>query len=62
VGDVVAVNLEPSDERQQRRRSRTMWELMHPDDVRTSWRDLPQLLGSSLRLVWEAGGMAGTKS
>lgn len=62
MGDVVAVNLEPSDERQQRRRSRTMWELMHPDDVRTSWRDLPQLLGSSLRLVWEAGGMAGTKS
>lgn len=55
MGDIVAVNLDPSDEQPQRRRSRTMWELMHPDDVRTSWRDLPALVGSSLRLVWEAG-------
>ncbi len=55
MGDVVAVNLDPSDEQPQRRRSRTMWEIMHPDDVRTGWRELPGLIGSSLRLVWEAG-------
>ncbi len=55
MGDFVAVNLDPSDERPQRRRSRTMWELMHPDDVKPTWRDLPGLIRSSLRLVWEAG-------
>ena len=51
----VVINLDPSDEHPQRKRSRAIWDVLHPDDVRTSWRDLPRLLWSSLQLVWAAG-------
>jgi ATP-binding cassette subfamily B protein len=38
-----------------RRRTSTWWEVMHPEGSQGTWRDLPQLLGDSLRLVWSAG-------
>jgi ATP-binding cassette subfamily B protein len=38
-----------------RRRTSTWWEVMHPEGSEGTWRDLPQLLGDSLRLVWSAG-------
>jgi ATP-binding cassette, subfamily B, bacterial len=37
------------------RRGRTWWEVMHPEGSQGTWRDLPQLLADSLRLVWSAG-------
>jgi ATP-binding cassette, subfamily B, bacterial len=37
------------------RRGRTWWEVMHPEGSEGTWRDLPELLGDSLRLVWAAG-------
>ncbi len=39
----------------QSRRTRTWWDVMHPEGSEGSWRDLPQLLADSFRLVWEAG-------
>jgi ATP-binding cassette subfamily B protein len=38
-----------------KRKPRTWWEIQHPEDARGSWRDLPRLIGDSLRLVWSAG-------
>jgi ATP-binding cassette subfamily B protein len=38
-----------------RRRTSTWWEVMHPEGSQGTWRDLPQLLADSLRLVWSAG-------
>ncbi len=38
-----------------RRPTSSWWEVMHPDGSQGSWRDLPQLLADSLRLVWSAG-------
>jgi ATP-binding cassette subfamily B protein len=38
-----------------RRKPRTWWEIQHPEDAKGSWRDLPRLIGDSLRLVWSAG-------
>lgn len=40
---------------QRRQRTSTWWEVMHPEGSQGTWRDLPQLLGDSLRLVWESG-------
>ncbi len=37
------------------KRSRTWWEIMHPEGEKTSFRELPRLLGDSLRLVWSSG-------
>ncbi|HEY7707235.1 MAG TPA: ABC transporter ATP-binding protein [Gaiellaceae bacterium] len=37
------------------RKGRTWWEVMHPEGSQGTWRDLPELLGDSLRLVWESG-------
>jgi ATP-binding cassette subfamily B protein len=37
------------------RRGRTWWEVMHPEGSQGTWRDLPQLLLDSLKLVWSAG-------
>ena len=37
------------------RKGRTWWEVMHPEGSQGTWRDLPQLLADSLRLVWAAG-------
>jgi ATP-binding cassette, subfamily B, bacterial len=37
------------------RKPRTWWEIQHPEDAKGSWRDLPRLIGDSLRLVWSAG-------
>ncbi|HEX7254960.1 MAG TPA: ABC transporter ATP-binding protein [Gaiellaceae bacterium] len=42
-------------EAQQRRRTSTWWEVMHPEGSEGTWRDLPQLLADSLRLVWSSG-------
>jgi hypothetical protein len=38
----------------QKRRPRTWWEIQHPEGSEGTWRDLPRLLGESLRLVWSA--------
>jgi ATP-binding cassette subfamily B protein len=38
-----------------RRRRRTWWEVQHPEGAVGGWRDLPVLLGQSIRLVWQAG-------
>ncbi len=38
-----------------KRKPRTWWEIQHPEDAKGSWRDLPKLIGDSLRLVWSAG-------
>jgi ATP-binding cassette subfamily B protein len=37
------------------RRSRTWWDVMHPEGSQGTWRDLPRLLWDSLHLVWSAG-------
>ncbi|MGH2922019.1 MAG: ABC transporter ATP-binding protein [Gaiellaceae bacterium] len=37
------------------RRGRTWWDVMHPEGSQGTWRDLPQLLLDSLKLVWSAG-------
>ena len=37
------------------RRRSTWWEVMHPEGSQGTWRDLPELLGDSLRLVWSSG-------
>ncbi|HEX2292951.1 MAG TPA: hypothetical protein VHH55_06540, partial [Gaiellaceae bacterium] len=37
------------------RRGRTWWEVQHPEGSEGTWRDLPELLGDSLRLVWASG-------
>ena len=37
------------------RRGRTWGEIMHPEGSQGTWRDLPRLLGDSLRLVWTSG-------
>jgi ATP-binding cassette subfamily B protein len=37
------------------RRPRGWWEIMHPEDEKTSFRELPGLLADSLRLVWSSG-------
>jgi ATP-binding cassette subfamily B protein len=57
MGDVMTVRNDrgPDGENTQtRRRRRPWWEVMNPDE-RGSFRDLPRLLGDSLRLVWGAG-------
>jgi ATP-binding cassette subfamily B protein len=36
-------------------RGRTWWDVMHPEGSEGTWRDLPQLLLESLKLVWYAG-------
>jgi ATP-binding cassette subfamily B protein len=41
--------------REGRPRRRPWWEVMHPEGAQGSFRDLPRLLGDSIRLVWEAG-------
>src|SRR5215216_4407049 len=38
-----------------RPRRRPWWEVMDPEQGKGSLRDLPRLLGDSLRLVWGAG-------
>jgi ABC-type multidrug transport system fused ATPase/permease subunit len=38
-----------------RRKPRTWWEIQHPEGSEGSWRDLPRLIGDSLKLVWAAG-------
>ncbi len=40
---------------QQRPRRRTWWEVMHPEGAQGNFRDLPELLADSFRLVWSAG-------
>jgi ABC-type multidrug transport system fused ATPase/permease subunit len=45
----------PSEDGREKRRPRTWWEIQHPEGSEGSWRDLPRLLGDSLRLVWSAG-------
>jgi ATP-binding cassette, subfamily B, bacterial len=40
---------------ERRKRTSTWWEVMHPEGSQGTWRDLPQLLADSLRLVWSAG-------
>ncbi|HET8651847.1 MAG TPA: hypothetical protein VFM13_04650, partial [Gaiellaceae bacterium] len=37
------------------RGGRTWWEVMHPEGSQGTWRDLPYLLGDSLKLVWTSG-------
>src|ERR671911_716036 len=37
------------------RQGRTWWEVMHPEGSEGTWRDLPGLLGDSMRLVWTSG-------
>src|SRR5918994_332096 len=37
------------------RQGRTWWEVMHPEGSEGTWRDLPRLLGDSMRLVWSSG-------
>src|SRR5207237_49166 len=37
------------------REFRPFEEIVEPEDVRSTWRDLPRLLVASLRLVWAAG-------
>jgi ATP-binding cassette subfamily B protein len=37
------------------RKPRTWWEIQHPEGSEGTWRDLPRLIGDSLKLVWEAG-------
>jgi ABC-type multidrug transport system fused ATPase/permease subunit len=57
VSDVVFVRGDgsaPAEPPKQPRRRKPWWEVMDPGD-RASWRDLPQLLADSLRLVWSAG-------
>jgi ATP-binding cassette, subfamily B, bacterial len=43
------------DDASKRRRTSTWWEVMHPEGSQGTWRDLPELLGDSFRLVWESG-------
>jgi ATP-binding cassette subfamily B protein len=38
-----------------RRKPRTWWEIQHPEGSEGTWRDLPRLVGDSLKLVWGAG-------
>src|SRR5919201_1902353 len=38
-----------------RKDTRALVEILHPEGQEGGWRDLPWLLRSSLRLVWEAG-------
>jgi ATP-binding cassette, subfamily B, bacterial len=38
-----------------RRGGRTWWDVMHPEGSTGTWRDLPQLLWDSIRLVWNSG-------
>jgi len=38
-----------------RRKPRTWWEIQHPEGSEGTWRDLPRLVGESLKLVWGAG-------
>jgi ATP-binding cassette, subfamily B, bacterial len=38
-----------------RRGGRTWWDVMHPEGSQGTWRDLPGLIGDSLKLVWSAG-------
>jgi ATP-binding cassette, subfamily B, bacterial len=40
---------------ERRKRTSTWWEVMHPEGSQGTWRDLPQLLADSLRLVWSVG-------
>ena len=54
VGDMIAINVDPSDDGKERKRPRPIWEVLDRD-ARPSWRELPGLLGGSLRLVWSAG-------
>jgi ATP-binding cassette, subfamily B, bacterial len=37
------------------RKPRTWWEIQHPEGSEGTWRDLPRLIGDSLKLVWAAG-------
>ena len=37
------------------RKRRTWWEIQHPEGSEGTWRDLPRLIGDSLKLVWSAG-------
>jgi ATP-binding cassette subfamily B protein len=55
MADVVAVNLDATDEQSERRRSRPIWDVLHPEDAKATWRELPSLFWSSIRLVWAAG-------
>jgi ATP-binding cassette, subfamily B, bacterial len=45
----------PPQDGNRKRRPRTWWEIQHPEGSEGTWRDLPRLLGESLRLVWSAG-------
>jgi ATP-binding cassette subfamily B protein len=38
-----------------RRKSRTWWEIHHPEGAEGTWRDLPRLVRDSIVLVWSAG-------
>jgi ATP-binding cassette, subfamily B, bacterial len=38
-----------------KRKPRTWWEIQHPEGSEGTWRDLPRLVGDSLKLVWGAG-------
>jgi ATP-binding cassette subfamily B protein len=61
VGDTIVVRDGGSGGRRRRdgqppgRKPRTWWEIQHPEGSEGTWRDLPRLIGDSLRLVWEAG-------
>jgi ATP-binding cassette, subfamily B, bacterial len=51
---IVVLDDEGADEPRRKRR-RTWWEVQHPEGAVGGWRDLPLLLGQSVRLVWQAG-------
>jgi ATP-binding cassette, subfamily B, bacterial len=42
-------------EASKRRPASSWWDVMHPEGSQGTWRDLPQLLADSFRLVWSAG-------
>jgi hypothetical protein len=54
LSDFVAVNLEPG-EPSTRKRSRPLWDVLHPEDAKATWRELPSLFAGSIALVWAAG-------
>jgi ABC-type multidrug transport system fused ATPase/permease subunit len=55
VGDGAGPRKRDGDAAQHRKRTSTWWEVMHPEGSEGTWRDLPELLGDSLRLAWAAG-------
>ena len=55
VGDGGGPRKRDGDAKQRRQRTSTWWEVMHPEGSEGTWRDLPELLGDSLRLVWASG-------